>query len=62
MEQPVTCLSPGDRLPNFTLPDATGKTRIFYNELKGRPVVLFACGTLDEQEQGKALAGVATFG
>jgi predicted 2-oxoglutarate/Fe(II)-dependent dioxygenase YbiX len=34
-------LLPGDRAPNFSLPDSTGKLRMFYEETRGLPVVLY---------------------
>lgn len=43
MQAPTQGLAPGDKLPNFALPDQGGTTRIFYNELKGGPIVLIVC-------------------
>jgi hypothetical protein len=37
-------LMPGDRIPDFTRPDSSGKTRFFYDVHHGQPVVLFVCG------------------
>lgn len=37
---PAVALAPGDRTPNFVLPDATGQYRMFYERTRGRPVVL----------------------
>jgi predicted 2-oxoglutarate/Fe(II)-dependent dioxygenase YbiX len=34
-------LLPGDRAPNFTLPDRSGKLRMFYEETRGLPILLF---------------------
>ncbi len=39
----VQQLSPGDKLPNFALPDQAGATRNFYNEVKGGPILLAVC-------------------
>jgi hypothetical protein len=37
-------LMPGDRIPDFTRPDSSGKQRFFYDLHHGQPVVLFFCG------------------
>ncbi len=37
-------LMPGDRIPDFTRPDSTGKQRFFYDVHHGQAVVLFVCG------------------
>jgi len=37
-------LSLGDRIPDFTRSDASGKQQFFYDVHHGQPVVLFLCG------------------
>ena len=37
-------LMPGDRIPDFTRADSSGKQRFFYDLHHGQPVVLFLCG------------------
>lgn len=37
---PAVALAPGDRTPNFVLPDATGQYRMFYERTRGRPTAL----------------------
>jgi predicted 2-oxoglutarate/Fe(II)-dependent dioxygenase YbiX len=37
-------LMPGDRVPDFTRLDSSGKQRFFYDVHHGQPVVLFLCG------------------
>ncbi len=32
---------PGDRAPNFTLPDTSGRLRMFYEETRGLPILLY---------------------
>ena len=49
----VQSLTAGDKLPNFTLPDQNGASRIFYNEVKGGPIVL----AVGEASAGDALLG-----
>ncbi|MEX1205285.1 MAG: 2OG-Fe(II) oxygenase [Dongiaceae bacterium] len=43
MRQPAARLTVGDRAPNFVLPDRHGKFQMFYERVKGNPVVLFLC-------------------
>ncbi len=46
MQGPRHTLAIGDRAPNFVLPAANGKFQMFYDQVKGRPVVLvFATAT-----------------
>ncbi len=45
--QPSASLCPGDRVPDFQLPDHLGTRRIFYNEVRGRPLLLFVAAGLD---------------
>lgn len=40
MQEPAHAIAPGDRAPNFVLPDADGAFRMFYERAKGRPIVL----------------------
>lgn len=37
-------LMPGDRVPDFTRPDSSGKQRFFYDVHHGQPVAVFLCG------------------
>jgi predicted 2-oxoglutarate/Fe(II)-dependent dioxygenase YbiX/peroxiredoxin len=37
---PREALAPGDRCPNFVLPDAKGEFRAFYERVRGRPAVM----------------------
>lgn len=55
MQQPSACLSAGDKVPSFTLPDAAGTQRVFYNELRGGPIVLAAFSDLRDAQQESAL-------
>ena len=43
MRLPAARLTVGDRAPNFVLPDPRGKFQMFYERVKGNPVVLFLC-------------------
>ncbi len=40
MREPAHAIAPGDRAPNFVLPDEAGVFRMFYERAKGRPIVL----------------------
>jgi peroxiredoxin len=40
--QPDASLKPGDRIPNFLLPDQENARRSFYHELLGQPILLLA--------------------
>jgi len=55
MQQPPACLTAGEKVPNFTLPDAAGTLRVFYNELRGGPVILAAFSDLREVQQDGTL-------
>jgi peroxiredoxin/predicted 2-oxoglutarate/Fe(II)-dependent dioxygenase YbiX len=44
---------------NFALPDTADIGRVFYLEVTGRPIVLFAYGTARDPGQDAALAGLA---
>ena len=59
MQQPLACPTAGDKLPNFTLPDAAGTLRVFYNELRGGPILLAAFADLRETQQEAALGKLA---
>ena len=37
---PKAAIAPGDRVPNFVLPDAAGTMRMFYGEVTGQQVIL----------------------
>lgn len=41
MAGPTFRLLPGDRAPNFSLPDRTGNLRMFYEEARGLPILLY---------------------
>lgn len=45
-------LTPGDRVPNFILPDQTGAHRVFYERVRGGPIALIF---YPENEQNQAL-------
>src|SRR5690242_9447021 len=51
-------LQPGDRVPDFSRPDATGKPRFFYDVHHGQPVALFVCGRAGDPNVQKALAAL----
>jgi peroxiredoxin/predicted 2-oxoglutarate/Fe(II)-dependent dioxygenase YbiX len=51
-------LGRGDRVISFTLPDTAGKNRVFYFEVTGGPIVLFAYRTARDPDQAEALAGM----
>ena len=44
----VPQLAPGEKLPNFSLPDQSGTARLFYNEVKGGPIVLVVCAAAQD--------------
>jgi predicted 2-oxoglutarate/Fe(II)-dependent dioxygenase YbiX/peroxiredoxin len=44
LNAPTQALAAGDRAPNFVLPDQNGKFTMFYDEVRGRPVVLLLTG------------------
>lgn len=52
--QTVQPFAPGDRVPNFRLPDQDGMRRSFYHELKGKPIILLAC----RDPEGPVAAGL----
>lgn len=58
MQQQRPILMPGDRVPNFALPDAESVGRIFYNEVTGGPILLFVSR---EPEDGETVAALAAF-
>jgi predicted 2-oxoglutarate/Fe(II)-dependent dioxygenase YbiX len=53
---PPTELAPGDRFPNFMLPDQTGATRSFLERAKGNPLLILGDGPDDAL---RALAAAA---
>src|SRR5438477_6939355 len=44
---PLVDLAPGDRFPNFTLPDQTGAARSFLERAKGNPLLILGDGRDD---------------
>ncbi len=52
-------LKPGDRIPNFLLPDQENARRSFYHELLGQPVLLLACRKLTAGPAHLALTALA---
>ena len=54
----VQQLSAGDKLPNFALPDQTGAQRIFYNEVRGGPIVLAVCDAAGAQASESLLTAL----
>src|SRR5215470_11233666 len=52
-------LLPGDRMPNFILPDTTGALRNFYETLSGRPTVLLLPANTAQQDQWDEIKGFA---
>ena len=51
-------LMPGDRIPDFSRLDSSGKARLFYDIHHGQPVVLFLCGRLADAGTQAELAAV----
>ena len=56
----MTGLEPGDRIPDFSRPDASGKPRFFYDVHHGQPVALFVCGRVGDAAVQQALAMLAS--
>jgi hypothetical protein len=56
----MTGLQPGDRIPDFSRPDATGKPRFFYDVHHGQSVALFVCGRAGDAAVQQALAVLAS--
>jgi predicted 2-oxoglutarate/Fe(II)-dependent dioxygenase YbiX len=56
----MTGLQPGDRIPDFSRPDATGKPRFFYDVHHGQPVALFVCGRAGDATVQEAIAMLAS--
>jgi len=52
-------LSPGDRIPDFTRPDASGKQQFFYDVHHGQPVALLLCGRAMDAATRADLAALA---
>jgi predicted 2-oxoglutarate/Fe(II)-dependent dioxygenase YbiX/peroxiredoxin len=59
MQQPAAYPMPGDKLQNFALPDAAGTLRVFANEVRGAPAILFALSDLGDPQQEAALRRLA---
>lgn len=51
-------LMPGDRVPDFTRLDSTGKQRFFYDVHHGQPVVLVLCGRANDPATRADLAAL----
>jgi predicted 2-oxoglutarate/Fe(II)-dependent dioxygenase YbiX len=56
----MTGLQPGDRIPDFSRPDTTGKQRFFYDVHHGQPMALFVCGRAGDAAVQQALAALAS--
>ncbi len=48
-------LAPGDRVPDFFLPDVAGDIKLFYVEARGKPIVVFLAAKLDEAKHQNQL-------
>ncbi len=59
MQQQEITLTRGDRVANFALKETAGTTRVFYWEVNGGPIVLFAFGSAQDPSQDAALAALA---
>ena len=53
-------LQRGDRIPDFSRPDATGKPRFFYDLHHGQPMALFICGRVTEAAVQATLGALGT--
>ncbi len=51
--------SPGDRGPNFSLPDAEGRLLMFYERVRGNPFALLFLGDISGRAARAALTGFA---
>lgn len=47
LQAPEHGLAPGDRTPNFVLPDGSGAFTMFYERVQGRPVILLIADVLE---------------
>lgn len=54
-------LTRGDRVANFALHDAEGVERLFYLEVSGGPILLFACDALSDPEALAQLHSLQTW-
>jgi hypothetical protein len=52
-------LGPGDRIPNFMLPDPRGELRLFYQAIAGWPTVLLLAANTAMQDQWDEIKGFA---
>lgn len=52
-------LGPGDRIPNFMLPDPQGELRLFYRAIAGWPTVLLLAANTAMQDQWDEIKGLA---
>ena len=57
MNTSALTLEPGDRVPNFVLPNHEGNGIMFYNKTHGGPVLLMLYGRNDNAESRRELAG-----
>ncbi len=58
MNEPPLTLAPGDRVPNFVLPNHQGTGLMFYNKTKGGPVVLLIYGRNGAPGSGREVEAV----
>lgn len=58
-EPEESLLLPGDRIPEFILPDAQTRLHNFYDLVKGRPAILVLAANTARQEQWDELKGYA---
>lgn len=56
---PQITLAPGDRGPNFLLPDTTGRVWMFYERVRGNPFILLFVGDAAEPAGREALSAAA---
>ncbi len=56
MNKSALILGPGDRVPNFVLPNHKGNGIMFYNKTKGGPILLFLYDRNDEAVAARELA------
>ena len=54
--KPETIITPGDRVPNFRLPDQTNARRSFYHEMTGGPILLLVGDSASASGVGEALS------
>ncbi|MFQ5783632.1 MAG: redoxin domain-containing protein [Alphaproteobacteria bacterium] len=59
MNEPPLTLEPGDRVPNFTLPNHEGTGLMFYNKTRGGPIALFVYARNADAAAGREIAALA---